>query len=156
MRIVIVGKAASGKTFMKNKMSSLGCTPSKSHTTRPNRTNNRDKEFYFVTENEFKNLIDINCFQEYVKHGDHLYGITKAEWNTKEIFIKTPDGVAQISPEDRKNTIIYYLDIPSEILKQRLEERSWSFVRIQERLLEDEMKFQNFTDYDFHITNPKF
>ena len=67
----------------------------------------------------------------------------------------TPYGVSKIKPEDRKNSIVIYFDIPLEERRERLMKRS-DAVSVDRRLEADEQDFENFTDFDIRITNSNF
>ena len=58
MKIILVGKAASGKDFLKNRLSSKGFVSGVSHTTRPARANETDGvDYHFVDEVAFIEMI---------------------------------------------------------------------------------------------------
>ena len=68
------GKTTLAKLISENKNFSI----SVSHTTREPRVNEIDgKDYYFVSNEEFKKLINKNEFLEYANVFNHLYGTTK-------------------------------------------------------------------------------
>jgi guanylate kinase len=68
----------------------------------------------------------------------------------------TPNELSQISPNDRKDCFIVYLDIDRQTRQSRIVERSDNNDSIERRLDSDEMDFLEFKDYDLRITDPKF
>ena len=74
-RIIIVGKAASGKDFLKKKFKEKGFKLDVSYTTRPIRTGEIEGEdYYYKSKEDFQDMVIRNKFYEYVKHGDYYYG----------------------------------------------------------------------------------
>ena len=156
-RIVLVARAASGKDFLRNRFVERGFKPSISVTTRPPRPGEVDgKDYYFITDQQADELLAKDEFYEYVKFNSWLYGTTKSQFFTDDLFIMTPAGISKIRPEDRKDCFIIYLDIPWEVRKRRLEERAMPGDTVERRMIADDEDFKNFTDYDMRITNPDF
>lgn len=156
MKIVIVGKGGSGKTFMLEKLMKRGLKHEISHTTRPPRAGEKDgKDYHFVTPEDFINLNWGSFFQETAVFNGWHYATSTYAWNRGEVFIKTPAGVKQIAPEDRKKCLIIFLDIPEYILRERLAKRG-DADSVNRRVEADRIDFANFTDFDIRITNPDF
>jgi guanylate kinase len=155
-RIIIVGKGGSGKDYLKDKFIKHGFTRSISFTTRPKRENEIDTlDYHFIEEEVFLRMIELNCFQEYDNFNGWYYGTDNITWESNNIFIKTPKGVSKISKEDRKTCFIIYLDIPENIIFERISKRK-DADSAQRRIEADRIDFDNFTDFDLRITNPDF
>jgi len=156
MKIVIVGKGGSGKTHLQDTFTKQGFKHEISHTTRPPRAGEiGGKDYHFVSPEEFINLKDIGFFQETAVFNGWHYGTSLYAWNRGEVFVKTPAGVRQIKPEDRKKCLIIFLDIPEYILRERLAKRG-DTDSANRRMEADRIDFANFTDFDIRITNPDF
>jgi guanylate kinase len=157
-RIVLCGKAASGKDYLRKILDGRGYQYGISYTTRPAREGEVDgRDYYFLEESEFLCLIDEGFFYEYISFNGWMYGTSKDQWYTyDDVFIMTPVGISHIKPEDRKNTFIIYLDIPIEIRGERLRNRNMPGDSLERRIEADEKDFENFTDFDMKITDPKF
>ena len=157
MKVIIVGKGASGKDFLKKKLSVKGRL-SVSHTTRPPRPNEREGvDYYYVSPEKFKDMVEHGEFLEWNEFGDNkwCYGTSLAEYERSSIFIMTPSGVDSLSKRDRDSAIVIYLDIDEETrLKRLIERRDVDDPR--RRMRTDDEDFTNFTDYDIRITNPNF
>lgn len=156
-RIVLVARAASGKDFLRNKLTARNMKPSISITTRPPRPGEVDgKDYIFITEAKAEQMIENDEFYEYVRFNSWLYGTTKQQFKEDDVFIMTPAGISKIKPEDRKNCFIIFLDIPEEVRRERLAQRKMPGDTIDRRIVADEEDFRNFKDYDMRVTNPDF
>lgn len=157
-KIILVGKAASGKDHMRKVLEGRGFIYGISYTTRPPREDEIDgKDYYFISEQEFKDRIKSKFWYEYVPFNGWYYGTSIKQFKeTCNLFIMTPKGIAHINAIDRKECTIIYLDIPLSVRKERLQNRKMPGDSIERRLEADEMDFKNFNDYDICINNHKF
>ena len=157
-RIILVGKAASGKDHLRKILEGRGFKYGVSYTTRPPRSGEIDgKDYYFLEESEFQSLVEQGFFYEYISFNGWLYGTSKDQWNqTDDIFIMTPSGIGKIHAADRKHSFVIYIDIPQEIRRNRLMGRNDNNDSIERRLEADERDFLNFTDFDIKITDHNF
>ncbi len=90
MIYIITGPSGVGKNTIINELSNhLDFYFSVSHTTRPRRENEvNGKDYYFITEEEFENLIKNDQMIEYEQYGDFYYGTSKEELlNNSSIII---------------------------------------------------------------------
>ena len=156
-RIVLVGKAASGKDHLRKKYESRGFKYAVSYTTRPPREDEvNGKDYFFITDEESTKMIESNMFYEHVYFNGWLYGTTVNQFFTDDLFIMTPAGISHIKPEDRANSFIIYIDIYMFIRKQRLVNRMMPGDSLTRRIEADELDFMDFNDYDLRITNEDF
>jgi guanylate kinase len=156
-RIILCGKAASGKDHLRKTLEGRGFKYAVSYTTRPPRNGEIDgKDYFFIDENEFRDLIEQNFFYEHVSFNGWFYGTSRDQWyETSDIFIMTPGGINKIKTADRKNSFIIFIDIPIEIRRERLASRNDADT-VDRRIEADERDFNNFTDFDIKITDHKF
>jgi guanylate kinase len=155
-RIIIVGKAGSGKDFLKSKLVEAGYKREVSFTTRPPREGEENGvHYYFIHKDQFVGMIKRGDFYEQQEFNGWYYGTSVQQWRSSQVFIFTPSGVKDILEEDRKNCFIIFLDIPIEIRKERLELRS-DADKVERRIAADEEDFKDFTDFDIRITNSDF
>ena len=77
--VILSSPSGAGKTTLVKEISKRNNFQiSISHTTRKPRSNETEgKDYYFVSDSEFKNLIDENKFMEYAKVFQHYYGSSK-------------------------------------------------------------------------------
>ncbi len=108
-----------------------------------------------MTEKDFQQKINTGFFYEYAMYNDCFYGTGNNEWNTSELFIMETEGIRNIKPEDRKDSLIIYVNTPRYIRYKRMRQRGWDKEKIDERLAVDDKKFIGFVDYDFQISSKK-
>ena len=157
MRVILIGPGSSGKDFLKEYLMQKGYVPSVYCTTRPQREGEiNDRDYHFISSVEFEILIDTKKFREWKVFGDKNwhYGITIFDFNGANLFIMTPAGIKNLSDEERRESIIVYLNVPLEVRKERLMKRTGDSA--ERRLKTDAEDFKNFTDYDLLIEDPFF
>lgn len=155
-RIILVGHAASGKDFLAAKFVEEGFRKDVSMTTRPMRDGEIPSVTYdYVTDKTFDNHAANNGFYESVIFNGWKYGTTMQNWNNADVFIMTPSGVTHIKPEDRKDCIVVYIEIPEEIRIKRMNIRSDADTT-ERRVQADRKDFKGFIDYDYRINDPNF
>ena len=156
-RIILVGKAASGKDHLRKRFESRGFKYAVSYTTRPPREGEIDgKDYIFLTDEEAKVLIESGFFYEYVIFNGWVYGTSVTQFYTDDLFIMTPAGISHIKPEDRLTSFIIYTDIDIETREIRLKMRYMPGDSLERRIDADELDFTGFNDYDLRITNEDF
>jgi guanylate kinase len=156
-RIILVGKAASGKDNLRKRLESKGFKYAVSYTTRPPREGEEDGvDYLFIKDETAQQMIDAGNFYEYVEFNGWIYGTTKLQFWSDDLFIMTPKGISHIKPEDRKKSFIIYLDVDVNTRKERLLQRDMPGDSLERRIEADEIDFKEFVDYDLRITNSDF
>lgn len=156
-RTILVGKAASGKDYLRKRFELRGLKYAVSYTTRPPREGEvNGKDYFFITEEESKKLIDLGFFYEYVIFNGWVYGTSVSQFYTDDLFIMTPAGISKIKTEDRHTSFIIYTDIDIQTRYDRLLNRDMPGDSVQRRLEADELDFSTFNDYDLRIKNEDF
>lgn len=157
MKLILVGKAASGKDFLKKRLKDKGFKIGVSHTTRTPREGEVDGiDYYFVSQSEFESMIESKQFVEYMYFNGRAYGQTIEDFSNCDIMIMSKDGLDILPEEYRKQCIVIYLDIDRLTRIERLNNRNDINDTISRRLEADEEQFKNFIDFDIKITNPNF
>lgn len=155
-RIILVGKAGSGKDYFKSFLTERGLKPSVSHTTRPPRKGEVDGvDYHFVSEEEFMEMFETDRFFESKLFNRWGYGTSQEMWDNADVFIYTPGGVDSLSKIDIAESVIVYFDIPIHVRIKRMEERS-DADSIERRLRADSLDFMDFTEFDIRVTNPLY
>jgi guanylate kinase len=164
MLYVVSGPSGCGKsTLVRMVMREVrGLEFSVSHTTRKKRETEREGEdYYFVTEVEFKELIDANLFIEWaVVHG-HYYGTSRREIERKAVqqsLILDIDvqGAQQIKGKHKKAIFIFVLPPRYNELKKRLESRGQDSAQtIKKRLEMARREIRSYPMFDSIIINDK-
>ena len=157
MKIILVGKAASGKDFLKSKMERKGFRTGVSHTTRPARPGEVDgADYHFIDDVKFIEMIGQEEFIEYMEFNGWFYGQTEEDFNASDIMIMSKDGLDMLPKVYRDQCIVIYLDVPMDERLKRLSNRNDKNDSIERRITTDEKQFHGFTDYEIRITNPDF
>lgn len=149
-RIILCGPTASGKTFIRDKFRKKGYNASISYTSRLPRKDEKEGVDYHFIGDEFPYQISQNKFYEYTQYGNNWYGTGQYEWDNCDIFIMETDGVNFISPEERKNCLVIFVNTPIETRLKRMKERGWDDEKIYKYIEEDKLKFKNF-NFDLEI-----
>ena len=161
--VVLSSPSGAGKTTITKKIQQKYHTfkISVSYTTRKPRSNEVDGvDYHFISQEEFKRLINKGEFYEYAKIFDNYYGTLKK--SVDELFKENDiifdidwQGTKQLSRFKNLNLIKIYLIPPDKIeLKKRLISRN------QDSEEEVERRFKGFTedikhwqDYDYVLIN---
>lgn len=164
-RIVITGPGGSGKDVLMKRLAEKGFVPTVSYTTRPRRKNETDGlEYHFKDYIVFQRMILDKQFWQWKvfrqdenrKEDSWYYGTTWESWKKDDLFILTPPAITgDISPEDRKNTFIIYMDIEENVRRERLSIRQ-DADDVERRIQADAELFKDFKDFDMRITDPYF
>lgn len=158
-RIVLVGKATSGKDYLRKKFESRGFKYQISYTTRPPREGEvNGKDYFFISKEEADRMTQNGEWYESVEFNGWIYGTSNAQFYAEgcSVFIMTPSGLAHIKPEDRAETFVIYLDPHQDVINQRLKLRMMPGDSAKRRKLADIEQFEDFTDYDMRITTENF
>jgi guanylate kinase len=158
-RVILCGPTCSGKNFIREKFSQKGYTHDVSYTSReprPGEINGID--YKFISKKAFEEAIVRNEFYEYVEYNGNYYGTGLDEWYEADVFIMETDGIKHIKPEDRKESLVIYVNTPYDIRLKRMRTRGWSEEKILERVKVDQDKFghnylDHFSDFDIEISS---
>ena len=163
-RVILCGHDASGKDHLASDLIQVGFKFPISYTTRPPRKGEIEGVHYrFTTSEHFKEMIAADKMYEHVLYEDRgvnededwYYGRTREDFPTGNLMIMTPAGLVQLSEQDRKESFIIFIDIDEAIRRERMDERE-DADDTERRLRTDREDFENFTNYDYKITNPNF
>jgi guanylate kinase len=157
MKLILVGKAAAGKDFLKNRLSNKGFISGVSHTTRPPRENEVNHvDYHFVDKQEFEDMISCGDFVEYMEFNGWYYGQTKKDFDLADVMIMSKDGLDMLPKEYRDQCLVIWLDPPRIARVERLEHRNDKNDSIVRRMNTDDEQFKGFKDYDLRIKNEDF
>ena len=162
--IILSSPSGAGKTTLVKKISKeKNYKISISHTTResrPNETNGVD--YFFISQQDFQNLIDKNAFLEYANVFKNLYGSTKDQvfknldngYNV--LFDIDWQGAQQIKNQTLNYELLSFFILPPsrEILHERLISRGESKEEIiRMRMQQFDKDVLHWTEYDFVVIN---
>ena len=153
------GKTTLVKLLSKNKNFYI----SVSHTTRkPRHSEIADKDYYFVNNEKFEQLIKNEEFLEYAKVFSHLYGTTrtpvieKLEKGENVIFDIDWQGADQIKNKELNYKLITFFILPpsKKVLFERLSNRDMKDkLIVEERMKEFSRDVLHWINYDYVIIN---
>jgi len=161
--VILSSPSGAGKTTITKKIQQKyqSFKISVSHTTRRPRPNEIDGvDYFFISKEKFKKLIDENKFYEHAKIFDNYYGTLKK--SVDDMFKKDDiifdidwQGTKQLSKFKNLNLIKIYLIPPNKkILKERLVKRNQDSMEEVERrfdAFDDDIK--HWKDYDYILIN---
>jgi len=135
-----------------------------SYTTRKPRPGEIDgREYYFVTEERFQDMVRAGDFAEWARVHSNLYGTSRRvldEMRTEGIDVILDidtQGAKQIKEKYRESVFIFIMPPSLEILEERLRNRNSDDedeIRKRMRRARDEIK--DYTVYDYIIVNRDF
>ena len=156
-KIVIVGKAASGKDYLQRKMTKRGFKYCISHTTRSPRVGEvGGEDYHFISDELFDDMVENGDFIEHQNFRGWRYGTTVHEFNECDVMILNAESVNSMIPKYREMCFVLYLDIPRLERVNRLNHRNDKNENFMERLQSDDEQFVNFSNYDCIINNSNF
>ena len=157
MKLILVGKAAAGKDFLKNRLAKKGFVSGVSHTTRPPRENEvNHKDYHFVDKEEFEAMIECGEFIEYMEFNGWYYGQTKKDFDLADVMIMSKDGLDVLPQEYRDQCMVIYLDPPRLTRIDRLTYRNDPNDSIMRRMDTDDEQVKHFRDFDLRVKNEDF
>lgn len=145
MLIILTGPASSGKdTIMQALLQKFPAMKRViSTTTREKRPGEIEgKDYYFVTQPQFEQMIKAGKFLEYVQFHNNFYGTTKDELAPLSQGHDLIWRVEMSRAAKAKDALVLYIDAPDwQILRDRMRKRGMSDEQIEERLSRDKADF---------------
>ena len=162
--IILSSPSGAGKTSLVNLLSKLdNFEISISHTTRKPRLNETpNKDYYFISEQEFNRLINNEEFLEYAKVFNNLYGTTRTQVinflndGKNVLFDIDWQGADQIKNKKLDYKLITFFILPpsKEILFKRLSNRDMrDKLIVDERMKQFEHDILHWINYDYVVIN---
>ena len=162
--VILSSPSGAGKTTLVKLLSkNRNFFVSISHTTRKPRQNEiRGKDYHFVSDEEFKRLINNGEFLEYAKVFNNFYGTTRTPVIDKlnrgkhVLFDIDWQGADQIKNKELDYRLITFFILPpsKEVLYERLYKRhSNEKIIAEERMKQFERDVLHWINYDFVVIN---
>ena len=162
--IILSSPSGAGKTTLVKLLSeSRDFYTSISHTTRKSRNNEEEgKDYYFVNNDQFQNLIKKNEFLEYANVFSHLYGTTKTpviknlENSKNVVFDIDWQGTEQIKKKNLEYKLLTFFVLPpsKKVLFNRLSNRDMKDkLIVEERMKEFNKDILHWKNYDYVVIN---
>ena len=162
--VILSSPSGAGKTTLVKLLSkSRDFYTSISHTTRKPRNNEEEgKDYYFVNNDQFQNLIKKKEFLEYANVFSHLYGTTKTpviknlENSKNVVFDIDWQGTEQIKKKNLEYKLLTFFVLPpsKKALFNRLSNRDMKDkLIVDERMKEFDKDVLHWKNYDHVVIN---
>ena len=162
--VILSSPSGTGKTTLVKLLSkSRDFYTSISHTTRKPRNNEEEgKDYYFVNNDQFQNLIKKKEFLEYANVFSHLYGTTKTpviknlENSKNVVFDIDWQGTEQIKKKNLEYKLLTFFVLPpsKKVLFNRLSNRDMKDkLIVDERMKEFDKDVLHWKNYDHVVIN---
>ena len=162
--VILSSPSGAGKTTLVKLLSeSRDFYTSISHTTRKPRNNEEEgKDYYFVNNDQFQNLIKKKEFLEYANVFSHFYGTTKTpviknlENSKNVVFDIDWQGTEQIKKKNLEYKLLTFFVLPpsKKVLFNRLSNRDMKDkLIVDERMKEFNKDILHWKNYDYVVIN---
>ena len=141
--IVLSGASASGKTeAAKMLMAKYGIQKAITTTTRPMRINEvNGRDYFFVSKEQFDQLIKEDKFVEHTVYNGNYYGSTKDQIASDRVVVIDLEGLKSYSRLNDSRIVTFYLDTSEDIRYKRMLERGDKEEDAKRRLENDRKVF---------------
>src|SRR3989344_1057562 len=147
----IVGPTAAGKTViinevLKNRPNTVRAISCTTREKRPDETHNKD--YFFMSKEEFRRLLEEEKFIEYSEVYGHLYGTTEDSFKPIEegkdvVKIIDYQGAKKFKDHGINAVYVFFAPKDIEVLKTRLENRGDKDINARLEAYEEELKFKD-------------
>ena len=162
--VILSSPSGAGKTSLVKEISlKNNFYTSISHTTRKPRNNEEEgKDYYFVNNYQFQNLIKKKEFLEYANVFSHLYGTTKTpiiknlKNNKNVVFDIDWQGTEQIKKKNLEYKLLTFFVLPpsKKVLFNRLSNRDMKDkLIVDDRMKEFNKDILHWKNYDYVVIN---
>jgi guanylate kinase len=166
MLFVVSAPSGAGKTTLCRALTDSieNLRHSISYTTRKPRPGETDgRDYYFVTEERFRNMVQAGDFAEWAQVHSNLYGTSRRVLDemrtdgTDVILDIDTQGAEQIKQKCQDAVFIFIMPPSLEILEERLRNRkSDNEDEIKKRMRRARDEIRDYTMYDYIIVNRDF
>ena len=143
---------------MRKKFENKGFSFGIHYTTRPKRNGEVEGEDYFyISEDVFKDLISNNKLIEYTVHNGWYYGLSFEEFEAKDLFIISIKSYLKYSLDIKDKVFKIFLDIKEDVRRTRLSNRNDADT-VDRRIESDNIDISNINkkEFDLVIKNEDF
>lgn len=153
--IVLIGKSASGKDTILNKLAEKGYKKLITYTTRPMRKGEiQDNTYHFISDEDFKQKVEEGFFAEWksyiTSNGVWYYGSAKQDYeksDEKTIIILTPDGYKDVIDSLGYRPKSLYIYANNTTIQERLQKRGDDKNEAMRRVKHDNEDFKGIDQF---------
>ena len=151
--LALIGPSGSGKTTIENELIKRGYKRAISLTTRPPRKGEKHGlNYYFISEDKFKENIQMGFMGEFTLYKGYYYGLPLSELADDSVVVVEPNGYKQLKSNPRFNICGCYLNCDENVRKQRMLDRGDTLSQVEERINNDKEWFDGMIELaDFVI-----
>ena len=144
MIIVITGPSGSGKTTLRRILNDeYGIPTLKNVTTRQKRPGEIDGvDYLFVTDAEFRRMIEKGLLLEWVEYSGNYYGL-KRTGDMKGVTVLETEGARRLKEMFPGKVKIVYLEVPEQTRIKRMRDRGDIPEEVDKRVQRDRERFEN-------------
>lgn len=157
--LCLMGKTASGKDTLANKLCErVGLRKVVSYTTRPRRTNEGDTHI-FISEEEYRSLENSGQIATFTQIGQYKYCCTIDQLYESDVYVIDPVGVQNLRKLNLPNIriITVYVNTPDDLRKDRaLSRRGDDRLVFMKRDMAERDQFRMMLrneDFDYAVSN---
>lgn len=158
--IVLAGASASGKTEVAKELArKYGIAKVITTTTRDMRVGEvNGRDYFFVSKEQFEQMIQDGRFVEYTFYNNNLYGSTKDQISSNKCVVIDPAGLRAYIALNDPNIITFFLDSTEETRFKRMLLRGDKEEVARNRIEHDRLAFkpENVANVDFHIDSENY
>ena len=158
--IVLAGASASGKTEVAKELAKrFGITKVITTTTRKMRVGEvNGRDYFFVSKDQFQEMIKEDKFVEYTVYNENYYGSTKDQIAENKCVVIDPAGLRAYIALNDPNIVTFFLDTEESIRFQRMLQRGDKEEDAKLRIEHDRIAFkpENVADVDYHVDSQNF
>lgn len=155
--LVLSGASASGKTEVAKLIArKYGLMKVITVTTREKRVGEQDGvDYFFVSKDQFKELIDTDKLVEYTVYNTNFYGSKKDQITDNRILVIEAEGLKKYISLNNPSIITFALMSDDDIRKERMINRGDDIEDIERRLKSDKVVFseENLKGTNYFIQN---
>lgn len=164
--IVVAAASGAGKTSLVSAL--IRTVPNVevaiSHTTRPRRPNEQHaKDYYFITEKQFREMQDADKFIESARVFDNLYGTSRLEMDRilacgRHLILEIDwQGAQQIRTSVSAAELVYIMPPSLQTLRERLLTRAQDHIsKVDQRMALAVDEMSHYDEFDYLVINDDF
>jgi guanylate kinase len=156
--IVLLGKSASGKSYIENQLAKTGYEKIVSWTTRPIRAGELNGvDYHYTTDEKFLELQASGFFSEYTKYNGWYYGIAEEDCLNNRVVVVEPFGFRQLLKIPHLHIKSFYIQVDERERAIRMIKRGDNLLEVFRRIFSDQGVFLGIDrDVDYVINNDDF